>query len=166
MSNASPKYGIIKAKYDLQDRVGAGPLNDAIVDQCERVMQSNDVDFTPMARDYLDDMLAVAQKAKAGKYASKEDAVAAITAPVMQLKANAPTFGYDLIGSMATIMLSFMETIEEIDETVVKIVEAHHQTLLAIVMKKMKGDGGAHGRTLQEELQGVCKRYLTKMRSA
>jgi hypothetical protein len=165
MSNASHKHGVIKAKHDLQNRVGSGPLNEAIVNRCENVMKNNDIDFTPMAREYLDEMLKVSQAAKAGKYASKEEAVAAITAPVMQLKANAPTFGYDLIGSMATIMLSFMETIEEIDNTVVQIVEAHHQTLLAIVTKGMKGDGGEYGKILKDELQGVCKRYVSKMRS-
>jgi len=87
---------------------------------------------------------------------------AILTAPVMELKANAAIFKYALIGNMANIMLSFLETITQMDNDAVEIVKAHHNTLHMIVVKKMSGDGGAGGKMLLQELQQACDRYYQR----
>jgi hypothetical protein len=43
-----------------------------------------------------------------------------------------------------------------------EIVRAHHQTLKAIVTKRMSGDGGEHGKAFQNELISACRRYFAK----
>ncbi|MCB1531787.1 MAG: hypothetical protein KDJ35_02845, partial [Alphaproteobacteria bacterium] len=62
----------------------------------------------------------------------------------------------------ANVMLSFLEAVKELDEDVVRIVEAHHKTLSAIVIKKMQGDGGQAGKLMEDELRAACKRYFSK----
>lgn len=152
---------ILRANKSLQAKVGAGPLDERVVERCQKVMDSNTVDFAPLALEYLGKLEEAIALARNGSIDMKQ-AVHDMTAPVMQLKANASTFKYTLIGSLANIMLSFLEAIKEMDSDVIAIVNAHHQTLKAIVLKKMTGDGGAVGKTMEEELKGACARYFSK----
>lgn len=155
------KPRVIKANKSLQTKVGTGKIDDSVVEKCQAVMDSNDVDFTPLAMEYLTVLTDAIQKAKKSDI-DTEQAVANLTAPVMQLKANAATFKYNLIGNLANVMLSFLEGISELDEDAIAIVEAHHKTLTAIVVKKMKGSGGMFGQQMEDELKGACKRYFAK----
>jgi len=158
------KPKIIKADTSLQQRIGTGPLNPNLVDRAEIVMKSQaNIDFAPVASDFLRELSQAIEDCKAGKYTNKKEAMAAVTAPVMQLKANSKTFGYDLIGDMANVMLNFVETIREVDKDVIEILQAHHTTLNAIVVKKIKGTGGDYGRQMTAELQGACRRYIAKI---
>ncbi len=149
----------------LQAKVGAGPLDKNIVEECQKVMDQNDIDFVPLGLEYLEKLDSAIKSAKSGQ-ASKNDAVVLMTSPVMQLKANAATFKYTLIGNLANVMLSFLESIKEIDEGVIQIVEAHHKTLSAIVIKRMEGDGGPYGKKLEDELKNACKRYFNNKKKA
>lgn len=150
---------VIKANYVLQAKVGSGPLDEKKVEECQRVMDEADVDFVPMANEYLNKLEAAIIQVKNGELTG-QDAKQAMTQPVMELKANASTFKYDLIGNMANIMLSFLETVKTLDKTVIEIVDVHHKTLKAILSNKMKGDGGASGKALEQELKDACKRYF------
>lgn len=161
----SSKAKVIKANRMLQAKVGSGPLDEKTVEKCQEVIDKNDVDFTPLAKQYLDQLAVAIQKAK-GQEIQLDEAVALMTQPVMELKANATIFKYDLIGNLANVMLSFLEAVRELDKTVLEIVDAHHKTLSAIVAKKMKGDGGKYGKHLEHELKDACKRYFTAKKSS
>ncbi|MCB1720984.1 MAG: hypothetical protein KDI11_04440 [Alphaproteobacteria bacterium] len=161
-SNSSQnKVRVFKADKQLQQKVGTGPLDEAIVERCQDVMDRNDVDFAPLAMEFLGKLENAIKDVTAEKK-SKEESVHEMTNAVMQLKANASTFHYNLIGNMANIMLSFLEGIQEIDNDAIAIVNAHHQTLKAIVLKKMSGDGGPIGKQMEDELKAACKRYFAK----
>lgn len=152
---------VYKANKTLQAKIGSGTIDEKTVERAQSVMDNNDVDFTPMAIEYLDKLEEAIKQIKAGSLPMKE-AIQSMTAPVMQLKANASTFKYNLIGNLANVMLSFLEGIKEIDNDVIAIVSAHHQTLKAIVLKKMSGSGGVAGKAMEEELQNACTRYFSK----
>jgi len=153
---------VIKAKKDLQEKVGTGKIDEAVVEKCQSVMDNNDIDFQPLAMEFLDKLSQAIKAAKASEIDTKSS-INDLTAPVMQLKANAATFKYDLIGNLANVMLSFLENIKELDKDAIAIIEAHHKTLTAIVIKKMVGNGGAFGKQMEEELKGACQRYFAKI---
>lgn len=162
----SPKKAkIIKADYSLLAKVGSGPLDEKLVQRCQKVMDSNTVDFTPLANEFLEKLKAAINDTKSGKL-SKDKAIEAMSGPVMQLKGNAATFRYELIGNLANVMLSFLESITVLDDDVLAIVDAHHKTLSAIVLKKMSGTGGSSGKLLEDELKGACKRYFSRSQKA
>ncbi|HOO80938.1 MAG TPA: hypothetical protein PK513_00350 [Alphaproteobacteria bacterium] len=160
-NNSENKPRIYKADTHLQNKVGTGPLDEKAIERCQNVMNNNDVDFAPLAMEFLE-KLENAIKSAIARKKSKEESIQEMTNAVMQLKANASTFHYTLIGNMANIMLSFLEGIQEIDNDAIAIVNAHHQTLKAIVLKKMSGDGGAIGKQMEDELKAACKRYFAK----
>jgi len=152
---------IIKANKILQVKAGTGPLDERVVERCQRVMDENQVDFAPMAMEYLDELDGAIAKASKAE-GTREEKVAGMTAPVMQPKANAATFKDDLIGILANVMLSFLEGVKELDDDVIVIVSAHHQTLSASVSNKRMGDAGVHGQQMEKELKGACQRYFSK----
>lgn len=155
------KARIIKANYRLQHKVGSGPLDEKTVRASQQVIDTNTVEFEPLG-------LAILERLEAAlvRSADSNAAVAQIkpqlTAPVMELKANAATFGYPLIGNLATIMLSFLESILRMDDDAVEIVRAHHKTLHMIIIRRIKGDGGAAGAQLIQELRQACERYYAR----
>lgn len=158
------KVKIIKATHMLRIKVGAGGLDEELIGQCQDILDKNEVDFTPMALNYLAELREAMQNIKDRDIFIK-DPLQSLTKPVMQLKANAAPFKYDLVGRLATIMLNFLETIKTVDEDVLKIIDAHHKTLSAIIYNKIQGDGGELGREMEDELKAVCARYLAKPQS-
>lgn len=154
----STNVNVYKASKMLQQKVGAGPLDEAIVAKSQKVIDENDVDFTPLGLQFLGKLEAALKTANDESIAMKERKQA-LTGPVMELKANAAIFKYNLIGNLANIMLSFLESTPTLDKDAITIVDAHHKTLHMIVVKKMTGDGGQHGEIFMRELQDACTRY-------
>ncbi len=155
------KAKIIKASTMLQAKIGRGPLDPKTVQRCQDVIDSNQVDFSPLAKEYLNRLDAVLKKVQDGTL-GKQAAIGSITEPVVQLKGHAALFGYELAGTLANIMMGFLESIDSLDSDVIQIVDAHHQTLKSIIHNEMKGDGGPHGEMLKRELMQACRRYHSK----
>ena len=156
---------IIQADKMLQSKVGTGKIDDAAIEKCQEVMDNNNVDFAPVAIEFLDKLQEAIEYAKSNDHEMTK-AVKMMTTPVMQLKANAATFHYNLVGNLANVMLSFLEALKVLDDDAITIVGAHHKTLHAIALKKMKGDGGAYGVQLEQELKDVCKRYYASRKNS
>lgn len=160
-TGASAKVNVIKANYRLQQKVGAGPLDEKSLKKSQEVIDTNEVDFGPLGLGILkklEDRLREAQNSSISMQEIKQ----LLTAPVMELKANASIFHYTLIGNLANIMLNFLEGLMTMDKDAVDIVKAHHDTLHMILVRGMKGDGGAGGKALMVELQQACDRYRNK----
>lgn len=161
MSVQENEAKIFKANFKLQEKVGSGPLDEKKVQESQRVIETNEVDFGPTALEILQ-KLENAIKLAQSSSANMQKAKALLTTPVMELKANAAIFKYNLIGNLANIMLSFLEAISDLDKDAVEIVNAHRNTLHMIVVRKMSGDGGEGGKLLVKELQQACDRYYNK----
>ena len=158
------KARIIKASKTLQIKAGTGEIEAEKITKAEIVIEKNAEDFGPIAKEFLDRLLLATDTARAEGSDLNKNAMlkAAMTQPVMELKANARMFKYDLVTSLANIMLGFLENVRELDKDAIEIVAAHHKTLSIIVLKKMKGDGGSNGILLQTELEDAVDRYFKR----
>ena len=152
-----------KANKILQQKIGRGPLDPAVVQKAQRAIENNKVDFAPLGLQFLselEDALGNVEKhLHADKFESQRQSLAG---PVMELKANATTFHFNLVGNLANIMLSFLESIKKLDKDALSIVRAHHDTLKGIINNKMSGDGGKEGQIFIRELEDACDRYYKK----
>ncbi len=155
------KGRIYKASKMLQQKVGAGPLNEDDIERMQMAMDSNNVDFAPLGQKFLDELAAALKRARTEDI-HFEEKKKIITAPVMQLKANAAIFHYHMVGNLANVMLSFLEAIKDMDKDALDIVAAHHTSLNAILLKRMSGDGGEMGDLMVSELKDACARYYAK----
>ena len=152
---------VFKASYDLQSKVGKGPLDEDTVRRCQAVLDREASGFEDLAGDILDRLELAIEKARLGKH-NENDLIEAMTQPVMELKANARMFKYGMVSSLANIMLGFLESIEKLDKDAIEIVSAHQKTLHAIISREMKGDGGEYGVLLEKELRDAIRRYFSK----
>jgi len=161
-----PQVRVFKANTSLQKRVGTGAVDTDKIRKAEEAMRENSFtfEFEPMANEYLDKLAHVIEKGRKNPDISDE-LRESMTEIVMELKGNAALFQYDLIGSLAGVMLSFLESIQTVDKDALDIIQAHHQTLKAIISRQMRGTGGQYGQQLEQELRSVCVRYLKRARA-
>ena len=164
--NDKKKAKVYKASLALQQKVGKGTLDKVAIDRAQKVIEENNVDFTPLGLQFLSELdealTHLDQNLDADKFETQKKQ---LTDPVMELKANATIFHYSLVGNLANIMLSFLETTETLDKDALAIVRGHHDSLKAILKNKMKGDGGENGKVMVTELTDACARYYKKRRA-
>lgn len=155
---------IHEAQAILQEKAGRGSFDPDLVKKAQQYIEENDVDFTPLGFEFLNNLKNVLQEAETSKTtATISQYQELLIKPVMELKANAAIFHYPLIGDLANVMLNFLESIEMLDSDTIEIVKAHHDTLSAIMSNRMKGKEGAQqGAPFVAELKEACARYHRK----
>ena len=148
---------------NLKFKVGNGGLTEDILNKAQALLESNTIDFTPLAEMYLDAMMRGIQQAKspASDY-DKEFLIGAILFPGMQLKANGGMFHYELVTRIADKFIQFMEVLDNLDDPALEILTSFHTTLRAIILGRIQGDGGKRGEELMTALIEVCTRYFEK----
>lgn len=152
---------IIKANRLLQAKVGTGEVDEKKVALSQKVIEKDGTDFAPMANEFLDQLdLALSQVQS--NPSELKTSLQPVIAAIMQIKGNAGMFNYTLVGSLAGIVLNFLETLNTWDKDAHTIIEAHAKTLRIIVSGGMKGDGGDYGTQLVTELRDACNRYYNK----
>lgn len=145
----------------LQAKVGTGDVDEKKVARSQAVIESDKTDFVPMAHEFFDN-LERALQAVPQKPENVKQAIQPVIVEIMQIKANASMFNYTLVGTLAGIVLNFLENLQTWDEDTYTIVDAHLKTLRVIVSNSMKGDGGEYGHQLATELRDACQRYFSK----
>lgn len=163
MSDTTNQVKIYKASAELQMKAGTGDVDPNRVQRAENAIQNNTEDFMEVGGEFLDRLAQGVARARKPDLPMKEK-IAGMTQPVMELKANARMFKYELVTELANVMLGFLENIRDLDKDAIDIVAAHHTTLNAIIAKGMKGDGGVNGPMLRMELEDACQRYFKKRR--
>jgi hypothetical protein len=152
---------ITPADKSLQKKAGVGEIDPELILKAEQFIQDNDEDFTPMALELLAKLASTLARIKRHNIRTAE-VLQELEAPVMQLKANGKMFKYDLVTSLASITLDFLESIDTLDDDVLALVTVQLSGLQVIIAQKMKGSGGLDGMRLREELEEACQRYYKK----
>lgn len=149
----------IKANHVLQAKVGLGVIDEETIAKSQSIIEKNNFNFAPIAAMFLEqlrDGLTTAKK----EAVTNRKSIERLVNPVMQIKANARIFKYELLGNLAAVMMHFLEHLNELDTDALEIVEAHHKTLFHIITSEMQGSGGPIGQSLETELESACKRYM------
>lgn len=154
---------IYKASYLLQSRVGSGYPDENIISRCQKVMDENNFDFTPMAREYLDLLARLIEK---GRLACSTEIqgkiIEEMTTIAMHLKANAAVFHYPLVSRLAVTMLWLLESIDTLDEDALDIAQAHYDSLQTLIDLGIRDNGHQQGRDFEAELKAACERFFRK----
>ncbi|MEK7800832.1 MAG: response regulator, partial [Pseudomonadota bacterium] len=149
---------IIKASNLLQSKVGLGDISEQSILSSQNLISNNKINFIPIASNFLAQLrenLNIAYQSTNRGQRLIED----LSDPIIQIKANARIFKYDLMGDLASVMMGFLDNLKILDPDALTIIDAHHTTLNYLLQNEMKGDGGAVGQNLQNELASACKRY-------
>jgi hypothetical protein len=161
------KIKIYKANPILKQKIGSGPIDKKLIERAQKVIEENDVDFSPLGLQFLNELeealVNVESHLSKDKFESQKQS---LTKPVMELKANAKMFRYGLVGELASIMLNFLESITSLDKDALSIIRGHHDTLRGIINNNLSGDGGQKGQVMIAELKNACARYYKKQRKS
>lgn len=157
------KAEFIKPLNLLKAKVGIGGLSEEILSKAQALLENNTVDFLPLAEMYLESLMKGIELAKNPEpNLDDEYIISCMLYPGMQLKANGGMFHYPLVTTISDKLIQFLEVIENADIEAVEIVLAFHTTIRAVVLGKIKGDGGKHGADLVKALSEACERYFEK----
>ncbi|MBL1147533.1 MAG: hypothetical protein HND56_02030 [Pseudomonadota bacterium] len=147
----------------LKKKVGHGGFDKKKIEKAQDLIEHNDIDFTPIAQELLDELQTIITEIETGKVEG-ERAIEKLFFPAMQLRAQGGMFQYPLVSKICDVLINFMETVEKPDSDAMEIVMAHHRTLTAILAKDMKGKNfaGGAGGDLCKALSDACARYHKK----
>jgi hypothetical protein len=124
-------------------------------------MNREEVDFRALAMKSLGELRVVIEGAGMSGGAHADD-LAALTAPVIHLKANASTAGRSLVQALSNMMLGFLDEVDGVNDGVIEVVEGDGRVFSIIVERDIEGDGGEFGEQVQIELNLAHKRYFVK----
>ena len=150
----------MKDNYLLRAKVGMGPIDHKKLRESQNVIDNNEMDFGPIAMEYLEKLKKNAQVSSPDD--NQKEKIDLVSVPVLNLKGNAIIVGNGLVGDLSDIMLTFLESIETLDEHVVEIISAYQETLTVIFQNNIQGGGGEYGQDLKTELKSACQRYFSK----
>jgi hypothetical protein len=155
-----------KAKFHnpaniLKKKIGSGGLSPKQLEKAETIIQENKTDFVPFAQKILVRLEKATTDARKHKPANKA-AINGIALPIMEMKSSAGMFKYSLVSEIASVVLDFLESIDELNDDGFTIVDVHYQTLEAIIRLKLSGSGGKQGKVMADELYAACRRYERK----
>lgn len=150
---------IIKSNHLLQSKVGMGIVPEDKIIKSQSILEKNEINFVPIATGFLNQLRLGLDDAYKDSNPSRKT-IEKLIDPVMQIKANARIFKYARLGDLASIMLNFLEGMNEPDSEMLEIIEAHHKTLNHIIQEELQGDGGQTGQAFENELDAVCRRYV------
>lgn len=77
-----------------------------------------------------------------------------------RLRGEAGTFGYPLVSAIGNTLARYLDPRPKLDAAGAEIVESHVNALRAIVIRKVKGDGGEIGAQLVQGLAAMVSRSL------
>ncbi len=149
----------IPASRELQNKVGTGKIAQEDVAAAQDVIETNGADFEQIAMPHIDELARLIFAVQNAEISEREMIEAAIH-PIMNLKANAGTFNYPLITTLAEAVLGVLDNTEEADQAIIDITDHLQKAVLAVMRHKMFGDGGVAGAALVKEFEDVCRRYV------
>lgn len=147
----------------LKQKAGSGGLDESILQKAEESLQKNDVDFQPIAEEFLQQIDAYLKEISEGTLTG-EPAIEAIIYPAMQLKAQGTMFHFPIATDIANILVNFLETVITMDEKVAEIILAHRRSLTAVLQGKMRDPADPKGAALKTALLETCTKYYKTRR--
>lgn len=160
---------IIKPLHLLQQKVGNGKIDPQKILRSQAVIERFEIDFAPLANQYLEDLqkaAATAREATVSKTSDPEPISRSLTDPLVHLKGNAGMFDYPLLCDVSSSLLTFIEGEGNINPDSLDVIDGYIRVLGIIVTTNLRGDGGEKGQRLKSELEEATRRYHRRKDSA
>lgn len=154
----------IKPPNPLKGKVGSGGIAADILSKAQQVLESNTMDFGPLAEVYLTTLSDAIDRSGAvvGTDGDHETAIIGMLYPTMQLKANGGMFHYPLVTRLSDKLVQFLEVIEKVDGDVMELMTAFITTVRVVLASKIMKESDPQGRELVMAMDDACRRYFAK----
>lgn len=149
---------LVVPENNLKQKVGNGGFSAATLAKAQDNLDKNDIDFRPMATDYVTSLGGMITDIRAGTI-KPEEAIDAVMFPVMQLRAQGSLFKYPSITKISHILIDCLETVKSIDKDVLELVEGYKKSVQAMIALQLKDDANPAVKELCTALGDACGRY-------
>ena len=163
-SASDESHEFIDPPTDLKDRVkvsGSGPgIDTEAIERAERAMELLSSQFDDWIKVEIDELLNARDRFNASP--TEKDAIDELFRTAHDLKGQAPTFGFPLIGSVCGSLTRLIEGLGSKPPLPVELMNGHVDAVRAIIAADARGDGDETARELATELLNVTEEWLDR----
>ncbi len=144
----------------LQSRVGTGKIKQKLIDKGQKKIDilREHIDEEPFAIEHIEETKKLSENLKNNP--DQEDLTDKIALSVMNFKSNIGMFGKQDTTRLASIMLRWIESVENIDKDVHDVLDGYITTLGHIYLNDVLKDDQLH--IIIGEMEAACQRYFDK----
>tara|TARA_B100001146_G_scaffold203243_1_gene195661 strand:- start:164 stop:631 length:468 start_codon:yes stop_codon:yes gene_type:complete len=150
---------LVVPKNALKAKVGNGGFSKENIAKAQSALEQNDIDFRPIANDYLKEMSAIAGQYEPDK---PKETLLGVLDPLMQLRAQGTLFHYPSLTMVSDIVVDFLDFHEKMDGQIIEIIRAYIQAARLILDREIKNAEDPICKAFTNELRAVCDRYNNK----
>lgn len=150
-----------KAMMGVQGGPQAGPGSIAAeaLEKMEAEFQKAAEQFPQFVASYLESLKVATEAAIADRDKDLRPHVDRIHKLAHELKGQGSTFGYPLMSSFGQSLYNFTKPGVTITDKYPELLKAHYDAMNAVIVAKIKGDGGEIGKQLIIVLQKAIQKY-------
>ncbi|MFN3699921.1 MAG: hypothetical protein ACK4VI_00190 [Alphaproteobacteria bacterium] len=152
---------LVVPKNELKAKVGNGGFSKENIEKAQTALEENDIDFRPIASQYLEEIKTVLTKHDAEK---PKETLLHVLDPLMQLRAQGSLFHYPSITAVSDVIVDFLDFHEKIDDQIIEIIQAYEKSALLILSRTIKKDNDKICQAFVTELRSACERYNSKQK--
>lgn len=135
----------------LKEKVGEIKLDPNLLKRAEAAMETFQSENTDWGEDEVRKLMAA--WTALSQAPTDDDKVDGVFAESHEIRGQAATFGYPLLTEIGSSLCRFIEGVPRpLDTEGLKCVQAHVEAMVMIVGSGLRGDGGAAGAKLTQEL--------------
>lgn len=147
----------------LKEKAGDGGIPQHLIESAQTFIRDNTIEYAPYASDHITEIEQSLKELKNENDSKKQkEWMQKIIQHIMHIKAHGGMFDYDIMSDIASKTLTFLEDVEQINEDLFDIIEAHNVSIKLIINHNNKGNGGTEGKALDDEMKRVIGRYTKK----
>ena len=158
-SETFPRF--YKADVELQQRIGTGTLDPAVIARAQEYMNTDAVDIAPELRMYMDQLAASVAEARKINY-QREEFLPGILRSLMNIKSDSGMFQQMMVCRISAFVLTFLEDVQKFDNDIVEILDAYMKVTRTLLDLDIRDETNPHGQSFLTEIRAACKRYYEK----
>ena len=147
----------LRGKVGGTGHKGKGELPVEALHEADDTLHRNSFEFHDWALGYLATMSKVCDKALSVPEARRRKPFELINSIAHELRGQGGTFGYPLITTVGKMLYEITSFSCSTDETAIRIIKAHIDTMRVVFREKITGDGDEVGRQLIKTLTRVIE---------
>lgn len=148
---------LVKPENALKKKVGDGGFKKEDLEKAQKAIDENDVDFVPIANQYLVVVREILASEKTGSDLS--DLYSAFLDPLMQLRSQGSLFHYSSITCLTDIVVDCLDSLKMVDKTIIEIIVAYDKSAKALMAAGIRDQNHPICQALAKELGLVCQKY-------
>ena len=138
----------IDPPHPIRDKVtGGGPITGQMLKKAENVVQKHAERYIGRAQQQIDVLMESVAIAKR-ETGDRKEIFEKVFLNAHDIRGLGSTFGYSLVTDIAASLCNFVESVDEYDDGVIEVVNAHVDALRGMVGNNIRGDGGKIGREI------------------